>query len=287
LGLLVFLTPIAAHAQVDNTPPSTPQDLTGIPATSTQINLTWSAASDPESGVSFYRVYRDGSVVGSPNQTSFADTGLQPDTRYAYRVSAVNGAGIEGGRSSREAVRTLEEAEDRPPPPTDLVAQVVSSTRIDLTWSHPDPGNVNKYWVYRGSPPQFIAETDDPEYQDTGLTPAVTYEYRVTAVDGNGVESVFSDPASARIPDATPPTIPQNLEAAPVSTSRIDLSWSASSDPESGMGVSGRRSGRNLWKQFVPGHWAHSGNSVRVPRVGGERRRARERSERAGQRPDA
>ena len=35
--------------------------------------------------------------------------------------------------------------------------------------------------------------------------------------------------------DATPPTVPQDLAASPVGTERIDLSWTASEDPESGI----------------------------------------------------
>jgi fibronectin type 3 domain-containing protein len=217
----------------DDTPPSAPQDLAGTGVSTSQIELTWSAAVDPESGIAEYRVYRDGLLIASTPQTSYSDTGLQPDTHYTYRVSAVNGSGVEGDKSRRAQVRTLPLVP--PPPPTGLVAEAVSPTQIDLTWSHPDPGNVNKYRVYRDG--AFAAETDNPAYQDTGRTPATTYEYRVSAVDGNGLESELSDPASARTPDATPPTMPQNLSAIGVSPTQIDLSWSASSDPESGIAM--------------------------------------------------
>jgi hypothetical protein len=57
------------------------------------------AASDPESGVSRYRIYRDGALADSAVGTAFADTGLAAATTYSYEVAAVNGAGLEGPRS--------------------------------------------------------------------------------------------------------------------------------------------------------------------------------------------
>lgn len=222
--------PREAAAQ-DFTPPSTPSGLTGAAVSSSRIDLTWDAASDPQSGISEYLIYRDGNRVGSSTQTSYSDTGLQPDTRYTYRVSAVNGVGIEGGLSQRESVRTL--PLQPPPSPENLVAQALSPNRIDLAWSAPNAGGITGYRVYRDG--SFRAATPATAYEDTGLAPATTYQYRVTAVDTAGLESAPSDPASARTPDATPPTVPQNLSATPASTSRIDLSWSASSDPETGV----------------------------------------------------
>jgi fibronectin type 3 domain-containing protein len=75
---------------------------------SSQINLSWSAASDAESGIQNYKLYYcSGSTSCSPstlitlgNQTSYNHTGLSANTLYRYQVSAVNGTGLEGSRSS-------------------------------------------------------------------------------------------------------------------------------------------------------------------------------------------
>src|SRR5947208_5275317 len=74
----------------DTTPPTVP---TGVAATAngpTEIDLSWSASSDPGGGVAGYTVYRNGSPVGTPTGTSFADTGLAAATTYSYTVDAVD-----------------------------------------------------------------------------------------------------------------------------------------------------------------------------------------------------
>lgn len=107
----------------DTTPPTVPAGLSASAVDTSRIALSWSASSDPQSGVTGYRVYRDGSRVASPSGTGYTDTGLQPGTSHAYRVSAVNGAGLESGRSDTATATTGSGAssgtDDVPPtPPT-------------------------------------------------------------------------------------------------------------------------------------------------------------------------
>jgi chitodextrinase len=73
-------------------------------------------------------------------------------------------------------------------------------------------------------------------YLDTGLTDATGYAYTVRAVDLAGNASPDSNSASATTPDGTAPAAPGNVNASAVSASRIDVSWSASSD---NVGVTG------------------------------------------------
>lgn len=101
----------------DATPPTAPSDLQAEATAPRRVELSWAAASDPESGVAFYRVYRDGVRVGSPSGTSFVDAGVEPETAYEYEVSAVNGDGLEGPRSERAAVTTPAEPDTTPPAP--------------------------------------------------------------------------------------------------------------------------------------------------------------------------
>ena len=82
------------------------------------VDLVWSAADDPESGVAVYRIWRDTVSGGAKtlltevpgSQTGFTDTATSPDTTYFYEVSAVNGAGLEGGRSP-EAFATTDSSD--------------------------------------------------------------------------------------------------------------------------------------------------------------------------------
>jgi fibronectin type 3 domain-containing protein len=87
--------------------PSAPALLLAAPASSSRIDLLWTAAEGAESGIAFYRIYRNGAKVGTATSTAFGDTGLAAGTSYSYEVSAVNGAGLEGPRSTVATATTL------------------------------------------------------------------------------------------------------------------------------------------------------------------------------------
>ena len=223
----------AQATTLDATPPTRPANLTATATGTTTISLSWSGSADPETGVSSYLVYRDSVQVAQTTGTSYVDTGLSPATTYEYRVSAVNGEGLESALSNPASATTSDAT--GPSTPTNLTATTAGTDRIDLAWSSssdPESG-IDFYRIYRDGAP--VAETPGTTHVDTGLSPFTTYEYRVSAINGQGVESALSDPASATTLDATPPTTPQNLAASPVGTERIDLSWTASDDPESGV----------------------------------------------------
>ncbi|MHC4692181.1 MAG: hypothetical protein ACYS67_05520, partial [Planctomycetota bacterium] len=63
----------------DTTPPSTPQNLSATPISEHQIDLSWDASIDTESGISHYNIYRDGNPIGQSSSTSYSDTGLNSD----------------------------------------------------------------------------------------------------------------------------------------------------------------------------------------------------------------
>jgi len=91
----------------DTTPPSKPGCLSTIPLSASDVDLSWAAASDPDSGISYYNVYRDGVVVGTPGSTNFTDSGLTAGFTYTYRVSAVNGSSLEGPQSDPAQATTF------------------------------------------------------------------------------------------------------------------------------------------------------------------------------------
>jgi 6-phosphogluconolactonase (cycloisomerase 2 family)/chitodextrinase len=101
------------YASGDVTPPGAPGSVTATPASTTQINLSWSAATD-NVGVTGYRVERCQGAgcsgfaqVATPTVTSFNDAGLIAATTYQYRVRAVDAAGNLGAYSVVAAATTL------------------------------------------------------------------------------------------------------------------------------------------------------------------------------------
>ncbi|MER7759119.1 glycoside hydrolase family 18 protein [Streptomyces sp. NPDC097619] len=69
--------------------PGAPAGLTAGGATSSSLNLSWSAVS----GAAGYRVYQDGVRVAELTGTSLTRTGLTAATSYSFQVSAFNAAG--------------------------------------------------------------------------------------------------------------------------------------------------------------------------------------------------
>ena len=79
-GLTSALSDPAKATTLDATPPTIPQNLVATPVGTERIDLAWSASQDPETGIARYRVFRDGSEVGTTTQTVYQDDGLSPAT---------------------------------------------------------------------------------------------------------------------------------------------------------------------------------------------------------------
>lgn len=99
-GTAVSSITVQVNPAPDTTPPTIPSGLAVTAVSSSQINLTWNASSDPESGVANYKVYRNGVLIASPTAASYNDSGLSPSTAYTYTVSAVNIVNLESAQSA-------------------------------------------------------------------------------------------------------------------------------------------------------------------------------------------
>lgn len=117
-----------AGEPVDTTPPSRPGTVTATAAASgTSVDLSWDAATD-DVGVAGYRVFRNGTRLGSGDisATTFSDTTTQPGTTYTYAVRAVDTSGNVGD-PSEVTVTTAS------PPPADQVVHTESWSGADAT----------------------------------------------------------------------------------------------------------------------------------------------------------
>jgi chitodextrinase len=216
----------------DTQPPSVPV-ITAIAAMSTsQINLAWSVSTD-DTRVAGYQVFRDGVKVGSPGAAMFADTGLTPGTTYSYTIRAVDAAGNESAFSAPRTAAT-HEPPDKTPPSTPAIesATAVSPTQIVLKWSAAtDNKSVAGYYIYRdGAKVMTIGGT---AWMESGLTPSTTYRYTVVAVDASGNVSPQSQPVSATTmapPDRTAPSVPGGVQATALTSKRISVAWTPSTD---------------------------------------------------------
>ena len=235
----------ATTVALDTTPPTTPTGLSANAASPSQVNLNWSASTDNDE-VANYRVYRNGALVATVTQTTYQDSSLSPSTTYSYNVDARDDTGNVSGLSAPVTVSTLSAPDTAAPTtPTGLAASTVSDSKINLNWSaSTDNVAVTGYRVFRNNA-LLTTLGSVTTFQDTSLNPSTTYTYRVRALDAAGNVSAQSNAASATtqaIPDNAAPTMPTGLAATPVSDTRINLSWSPSTD---NVAVTGYRVYRN------------------------------------------
>lgn len=129
--------------------------------------------------------------------------------------------------------------DSEPPSTSTLTATAVSSSRIDLSWTAcTDNKGVAGYKIHNSYGTHLRTVNGTSTYFDN-LNPNTQYCYTVTAHDAAGNESAHSNQACATTlseqQDTTAPSIP-TLTATAASSSRIDLSWTASTD---NVGVAG------------------------------------------------
>lgn len=89
----------------DTTAPTAPTGLMANPL-ATSVSLKWTASTD-DKAVTGYRIYRDGTLLGTVTTTTYSDTTIEPLTTYSYTVMAVDAAGNASPQSTAATVTTL------------------------------------------------------------------------------------------------------------------------------------------------------------------------------------
>jgi hypothetical protein len=186
------------------------------PHSATQIQLAWEAVA----GAIGYTIHRRGddgsgsgwSVVASvPAVTVYTDVGLEADTTYYYRVSALTDEGLAPPSDVVSATTSIA------PPNATTVTALVTATTIDLTWL--DVANETAYRVERSrhgtSSWTLIGTTgqDVTTYTDAALSAGVTYRYRIIATNAGG-DSTPSNVASGKV-DTVKITTPPDDQPSP------------------------------------------------------------------------
>jgi len=157
------------------------------------VNLHWAQPAAPY--IKAFRVYRSkaeeaGYVrVATTETNSYSDTGLEPGTRYFYRVAGVSDFDFEGASSA--AASAIPE-KYLPPAPADVKVET-SSWQVRLNWSADavDPQYFAAYRIYQKEGKDFfkIAEVTEPAFVKDGLTPETLYTFYVSVVSTDNTES--------------------------------------------------------------------------------------------------
>jgi hypothetical protein len=192
----------------DSVAPTAPTNLTATGSIGS-ASLAWTAATD-NVGVAAYDIHRSttsgftpsaANKVGSSTLTTFVNTAVPPGS-YFYQVLARDAAG-NPSPPSNQASATVTADTGLPTTPLGLAANVVTFSRIDLSWNaSTDNVGVTGYRVRRDG--VVIATAPTTAYSNTGLNASTTYSYTVDAIDGAGNASPPSAPVSATTPPAPP-----------------------------------------------------------------------------------
>ena len=243
-----------ASATTATLPPAAPSALNASAASSSQINLTWTDNASNETGFRIERktgsggTYSEIATVGA-NVVSYSRTGLAANTTYYYRVRATN-AGGDSAYSNEANATTLDAA---PASPTALGATPVSTSQINLSWTD-NASNETGFKIERktgaGGTYAQIATTgaNVTTYNDTGLSTATNYYYRVRATNSIG-DSTYSNEANATTLD-TVPAAPSGLTANAASSSQIDLSWTDNASNETGFKIERKTGSGGTYSQI-------------------------------------
>jgi len=140
-------------------------------------------------------------------------------------ITGCNSSGTDGGQNTQDLSA-----------PTNLSSQAISSNRIDLSWED-NASDEDGYKIERsvggGSFSEIASiQADTESYSDTGLTPSMTYSYRIKAYRGTE-SSTYSEVAEAETAVAsTAPAAPSVLAATADGSNRISITWQDNSDNE-------------------------------------------------------
>jgi M6 family metalloprotease-like protein len=105
-----FTVTVTIPSGTDTTKPTAPTNLTATATSSSQINLSWTPATD-NVGVTGYDVYRGGTKIASnTTSTTWGENGLTANTTFSYYVVAKDGAGNQSSNSNTASATTLKVA---------------------------------------------------------------------------------------------------------------------------------------------------------------------------------
>ena len=185
-------------------PVSAPDKPEGLSATAThdRVVLTWDDPDDDS--ITGYVILRrvpgvdpeghfDELVANTETAaTTYTDDTVSAETRYTYRIKAINGAGT-SERSSWSHINTP--AAPVPDKPTGLSATATHDS-VTLTWDDPDDDTITGYVILRrvrvndqgGDFSVLVADTGSAAttYTDGTVADSTTYTYRIKAINEHG-----------------------------------------------------------------------------------------------------
>ncbi len=181
--------------------PSVPQGLTASAQDNFVISLSWQPSTASVSGPVQYRVFRDGTAIGTKQSaTTFTDQRTKANT-FSYQVRAIDAAGNKSALSAPVTISSTKNAGGTPPPSGVTVPQGLSASAhdnfvISLSWqpSSSSVAGTIRYRVFRNG--TAIGTKQSATTFNDQRTKANTFSYQVRAIDAAGNKSALSPPVT-------------------------------------------------------------------------------------------
>lgn len=198
----------------DSTPPAFPIGLNGIIDKNGNVTLVWAGNKEPD--LLAYKVYRSFSnaekyslLTGEPiSETTFKEKLPlnQLNTDIYYKVSALDNRYNESALS--EPIR-LNRPDTIPPAIATLLEVKMNNNKsIEVRWKRSFSKDVVSYALSRKAGDDSLATwtqiatpaASDSVYLDMNVDPAISYAYKIQAVDKGALKSRFSNERSYKAP---------------------------------------------------------------------------------------
>lgn len=170
--------------------------------------------------------------AGPEECATFFDSFLPVEGLTAGKTYYVLVDGFDGDNGAFSISLTGDVDTQAPSTPTNLTANVVETTSVDITWAaSTDDRAVKEYLVYVDG--TLAATVTGTSYSITNLTSETTYSITVVAKDDAGNSSSASTALSVtttKAVDTQAPTSPTGLAATDTQKTTIGISWTASTD---------------------------------------------------------
>jgi glucose/arabinose dehydrogenase len=160
--------PAPVQPPADTTAPTVPSGVTATAQSPTSILVSWTASTDA-SGISGYRVFRDGATtpVATVTTTSYTDTGLTAATAYSYTVAAVDGAPTPNVSAVSAAASATTQSAPPPAPVSLALERVYPNLTLNVAHSLLRVPNDTTRWVVVQQDGHVVAFADTPNVSTT------------------------------------------------------------------------------------------------------------------------
>jgi len=198
------------------------------------VNFGWNWSGDDDDYCDSVRVYRNGVLVSETGGVLriYNDYSVLDGTGYSYIVTWHHVTDGWSGDSNTVSVTTPMYA------PSGFGGSA-APTSCSLSWTN-NSASQTGIEIYRDGVLITTTGAAATSYDDTGLTPAVTYSYEIRAVNGTTASATVGP---LELFTADPPNAPSLLTMTPLSTTKIRLNWQDNSSNETGFKVYGKASG--------------------------------------------